>query len=416
MAKKQVLVSLLSEQHVPNLISVRVFKPAVILLVISPEMKKNKKDEFFKEAVRLEERRYEVEELRIADENNFPEIQDALKVKKKDMEEKYKDSGVEWIVNITGGTKIMSLAAFSAFENEKRIYCPKADECCFLEVLSGQQISLDKEYHVRIEEFVKGYGFRLSGQNKTGWAKDLIPFAKWLGANIETNIPAIYLDIFRNIEDARKNGYVIPDTQPVPLRNGDPRTIENAANMLKQYFKRIKVHNKNSISGRFEPRDVEFLTGGWLELLLYSVLDHYKDELGLYDLRWGLTIENREGVKNELDVCFMHKNKLHVVEAKSGETQGDKNKPDDFLYKLEGIKSNIKALQFRTHLFILSERILDANKEIKPHFRKRAMLYNCNIRSRQDIRQLASLKMEKAIEIEERKKEVEVVRKVFGLD
>lgn len=60
--------------------------------------------------------------------------------------------------------------------------------------------------------------------------------------------------------------------------------------------------------------EIKYLTGGWLEeLLYYRAIDQL--QLDTQQIKRGLFI-NKNGVVNELDVVFIYKNKLYILEHK----------------------------------------------------------------------------------------------------
>jgi hypothetical protein len=107
----RVLLCLLSEQHVPNLLSVHHFQPERIALLESARMHQLGTADHFLTALQqggMDYRdRCDVE--RLAQEDHLHSIQQSL-------QRAYgKYPTADWIVNVTGGTKPMSLAAYQFF-------------------------------------------------------------------------------------------------------------------------------------------------------------------------------------------------------------------------------------------------------------------------------------------------------------
>ena len=65
--------------------------------------------------------------------------------------------------------------------------------------------------------------------------------------------------------------------------------------------------------GRLTQKDVQYLTGGWFEELVYYTI---KEALNLPDDHIGHTINiMRRDVKNEIDVIFTYRNAISIVEC-----------------------------------------------------------------------------------------------------
>ena len=117
---------------------------------------------------------------------------------------------------------------------------------------------------------------------------------------------------------------------------------------LKRVFKEFRKHNY-SPSQMADLRDNEykaFFTGGWFEQFVFHRLSQ---ELNLSkdQIEYGLLVNNfteahRAGNDNELDIVFIHENVLHIVEAKVsiGEKAINKKNLDNILYKLSAINRN----------------------------------------------------------------------------
>ena len=117
----KILFCLLSDQHVPNLLSVHHFKPDRLVLLKSGHEEERRREEPAPalEAGDLDYRgRCHVEPL--PDENNLATIRTSIK-------RAYDGSPQDqWIANITGGTKPMSIAAYEFFKEKSArvIYTP----------------------------------------------------------------------------------------------------------------------------------------------------------------------------------------------------------------------------------------------------------------------------------------------------
>ncbi|NYT10566.1 MAG: DUF1887 family protein [Methanosarcinales archaeon] len=126
----KVMVCLINDQHVPNLLTVHKVMPDLLILVVTPDMKRRNVATIFMNALDIgglsdlqKEDRHKIVPLK--DENSIP---CALKVFQ-DVTSKYPEA--EWFINITGGTKLMSIAAFEFFKDRSNctmLYVPINDQ------------------------------------------------------------------------------------------------------------------------------------------------------------------------------------------------------------------------------------------------------------------------------------------------
>jgi len=116
----RILLCLLSDQHVPNLLSAHHFRPDRLVLLESPAMRKRNAARNLVEALAAGGIKFQRDAQTgagnlvvesVSQEDSLRDVQAALK-------SAYgRFPSDEWIVNVTGGTKPMSIAAFEFFRN-----------------------------------------------------------------------------------------------------------------------------------------------------------------------------------------------------------------------------------------------------------------------------------------------------------
>jgi len=118
---KTILISLVSEQTIPNILAIHHFKPDELLFITTDEMQKKRKIEAIINTLRELRLNYEGKSnILVVQEDS---ILDCHRKIDKWIENR-EDS--EFVVNLTGGTKIMSIAAYEYFKDysSKMIYIP----------------------------------------------------------------------------------------------------------------------------------------------------------------------------------------------------------------------------------------------------------------------------------------------------
>jgi hypothetical protein len=120
-------------------------------------MKKKKAASSFIKALRMgNSKKPKLRIINLEEENSIEAANDLFE----NLLSKYPEA--EWVVNITGGTKPMSIGAFEFFKNKTKtmLYVPIVGQSKALNFSNGTSINLD--YKLRVREFLAGYGFELA--------------------------------------------------------------------------------------------------------------------------------------------------------------------------------------------------------------------------------------------------------------
>jgi hypothetical protein len=324
-----------------------------------------------------------------------------------------------WIVNLTGGTKPMSIGAyeFSKRKGLKTFYISEGNQKEAIDLLSGSSTRLD--HRVTTAEFLAGYGFEIvnskhsSPEKSQEWASPLTNLAaeiskhnddsglRGLLARLQTLKEA---QILLNKNEWEKNGIVISEEDEVFLKNDELKK------MIASHFG-LSTSGSNFV-GRLGKADVEFLTGRWLEVFVWSLLKPMEG-IGIWDLHLGALVgKGGDGENNDLDVSFMrnHSNQsLCIVECKTG-GKGHDPEANNILYKIEAIKSGPRALKVATFLATTSDNIIDEKTaQIKESLKRRAEIYGCKIIPGKRIKELAELYLDSDPSLSD------IVAKKFGI-
>lgn len=112
-----------------------------------------------------------------------------------------------------------------------------------------------------------------------------------------------------------------------------------------------------------------YVNGGWLEDHVFNQLERSQaDSSAIQDMARGLEyvrLTDATAIKNELDVVFLSRNRLHIIECKTKRFQCTLN-PDapgaDALYKLDGVRQQLGGRQARV-LFVSYQPLLDSHRQ-----------------------------------------------------
>ena len=315
-------ICLVSAQAAANLLSALDpdLKPQKVVLVVSPKMKTQANN--LRSVLREGGLQVELQEL--ADEHDFSKIENDLLKLAESLEQD------EVSLNITGGTKMMSVAAQSiANLSGWRMFYVDADtdQVTWLGRDKAPPHPL-KEY-LRLPHYLKAYGFDLTRPPKTPSLtqaqQNLIQTLVIQISSMESALAKLNW-LAQQAEDKHQLDIVMDKFQQ------DDRNLEsllrnfNDAGML-----RIESNSIHFTSE--EARD--FVKGGWLENHVFQAVTSLTQNLGIRDKSINLQIEDAQKVRNEQDVVFLARNRLFIIECKTAR-MSDPNtlKANDTLFKL----------------------------------------------------------------------------------
>ncbi len=382
------LLCLLSDQHVPNLLAVHHFQPDRLVLVESAGMQRKRASVNLLAALKLGKLDYH-DRCRVqtlADENDLEAIRRCLCDV---LEQEHAD---EWIVNLTGGTKPMSIGAYDIFLQQpaRLIYAAVNQPDRFLDFRGRDPETCS--YRPTIEEFLAGYGFQFPRALKDILDEEnMLRFLPRLAQQSTRRCPDGPLRLCLTSAKAERDWWSQARRKGVRIEAGEV-TIPDAL-VRSEVCRAFQLSaQEEHVTGHLSNRGAKFLTGGWLEVLLWDLLTRHQDALQAWDVRLGPEIRHAYSqVNNEFDIAFMHGYTLSWIECKSGTQEHDPKA--DILYKVEAVTRQIGALRARAFLATTGQNILDTGRDgqlrVKPHIEHRASLYQCRILTRQQLQQLA---------------------------
>jgi hypothetical protein len=373
-----ILICLLSEQHVPNLLAVHHFKPDKLVLVETLGMAKRKASDNLLKALQSGgldySERCHVENL---------DQEDNLDAIRKSLHRAYSMyPSDDWIANITGGTKPMSIAAYEFFHalGARLVYVNAAAPNKFIG-FDGKAEEICA-YHPSIKEFLLGYGFDSQKKEEDIHESETRAQQWWNCARIiaaRSQDPILLrFNSSAHRNQARDKGLDLCDCQF--------QAIPDLASAVKEHFG-LQIENE-SFRGHLNKYAARFFTGEWLEIFIWGLLHQQSEPLNIWDVRLGLHPgKDNPRTENDFDVTFLREHSLSMIECKSGSQEHD---PEvDALHKIEAVMSQFRALRVRSYLATTSANILDSEGKIKTPIANRASIYGCRIIAMDQIRKLA---------------------------
>lgn len=355
---KKIVVSLVSEHTIPNILVIWHFKPDELLFITTPEMEQKGKTDAILETLKRMGADYggrwhkvEIAEDSILDCHRKLEGWIAGR----------EDS--EFVVNLTGGTKIMSIAAYEYFKDyeSRMIYVPiPRNEFIVPFPKKAASVPVPLAGRLSVVQYLTAYGQKVTNNGGLaryqkaaesrmelsewivqhyGQVKNLLT---WLGGNLRSH---------RDDKEFHLSGIF------------DGPTAEE-----RSFLEKFGFHGENGrITKRLNRSEIAYLTGGWLEEYCFNEVMKLNDA-GIDDAVTGLKLLNRQGGDNEFDVMFTRENALYFVECKSLDQEYDQKA--EVLYKIGALQKDF-GLRVTSFLVSTSPHILK-NGEIRPSVAARA--------------------------------------------
>lgn len=323
-----ILVSLISDQAIPNLEMIKEKSVDAYLFILTEQMKE--KLGWLKEAAGLNNSAI-IEEL-IVNPFSFEDIE-------KKLSDIVSDDH-HYLVNLTGGTKIMSLAVSDFFKNIdcELFYVPGRNNSYFRLLPGIKKPVFPFTTSITLEEYVIAYGFTIKkkGQLLTTPEKTENIFYYFL--NLFN--PEIDIEPLKLIHGRRgKNMNNIDDTSGIPT-----------------FLNRLSYIPK--VPNRLNSQETRYLTGDWFEDYIYNLV---KEFYTLNDEEIGVGWELQKGehnTPNEFDILFIKDKKLNIIECKTSvllsEPTEKKNIITETIYKVDSLKNKFGLLA-KTNIITLTD-------------------------------------------------------------
>lgn len=323
-------VCLVSQQAAANLLPALdlALKPQKIILVVTRKMQAQAAH---LEAV-LKESGIKVEKLELSNEHDYDQIANELGA----LDERLQGDSVT--LNITGGTKLMSVAAqFAADALGWSMFYVDADTDHIIWLGQEQNPPHKLQEQLRLRHYLRSYGFTLAEKPQRSQASAA---QQQLTQNLVTQVGSLedaitILNALAQDAENRRSLSVQLNAWQLDSRSLDVllRDFEQA-DVLALQGDRIHFANDGA-------RD--FVKGGWLELHAINAVHQITGSMGVRDKAVNLeVIDTASNTRNELDIAFMARNRLFVIECKTaridrpqaGNGQATAPKANDTLFKL----------------------------------------------------------------------------------
>lgn len=248
-------------------------------------------------------------------------------------------------LNLTGGTKLMSLAAYEMLKSDcQRIIYTNTQAGKIDELINQQTTPLQSL--LTIEEYLACYG--VSPKSYNNQSQDWINSVESRRALTKQLAEFFSKDkrflsslnyVVQQAVNKKHNSNDVELTHPKqtfkkPLSNHQNHLLQQC-----QMFELIDLEENGTIYFR-SVAAAQYLGGFWLEEYAYLIAQ----DVGFDEIRCGQAIQWDKITRNELDIIIVHNNRLLVIECKTRRYDKDRRKDNDSIYKLDSIAEDLRGL------------------------------------------------------------------------
>lgn len=374
-------VCLVSDQTIPNILGIHHVKPDEILFISTVKMEADKKADHILQTL-----------LQIGLDFNkrFQKVvvneESLLDCKKKLDDWIVSREGEDFTVNLTGGTKIMSIAVYEYFKDygSKMIYIPMGKNE-FITPFPKKATNTTTTLLLRLSvtEYLSAYGLKVINHKKLNSnhadAQQRKALSEWIVQNY-VEIKSVlerFSEKLRKYRDDKK-GYAWTSSYM-------PKNPHE-----KELFKKFSfLYENEKYTKQLSQSEIIYLTGGWLEEFCYNHVLSLKGK-GIDDVVNGI-IPEAKGRKNEFDVMFTKDNALYTVECKSLDQNDDRR--TEALYKIAALQKDF-GLRVGSFFVSTSPHILKDGK-VRPSIEARADQFKTVVIPPHDVKRFGKIVAEK---------------------
>ncbi len=235
-------------------------------------------------------------------------------------------------LNVTAGTKIMSLAAYEVFRAQGLpiFYVhPQKDLLIPLFPIAPAREIPDK---LRLKEFFQVHGYQVMSLRRKTVIRERQQLGEHLVKNVDRYSSALgtlnYLAATAEDRSTLRSDRII-------ARNWNVTGFKSLVDLLVDGGL-LKIEADCFVFTSEEERF--FINGGWLEEYLFSRIDRLRNRLKIQDAAMSVQIESSTGSKNEIDVALIYNNRLFLIECKTRRFRGQHSAGSKALYRMDSLK------------------------------------------------------------------------------
>lgn len=347
----KVHICLISDQLLANFLPLKLERPDKVFIIDTQYTKKkglSERFEILSQGLGVET----VRAQKLAPDDDFTQLHEYFLHLSEEIKLLQAD---ELTLNLTGGTKLMALAAYEMLKK-------KCHRVIYTNTGKGKVDELNEHKTVElpglltIEEYLISYGVSPKNYNNKS--------AQWLEKiNQRKTLTEMLADFFAG----KGNHLLLGDlnytvNKAIEKRNSATGGWEEYLAKPTQKMKKINNENHRKLLQEIQAAGLidydghetitlksidaaRYLGGFWLEEHVYFVAH----DVGVDEVRCGQSIQWEKKARNELDIVIIHNNRLLIIECKTAKF-GERQKDDQIIYKLDSIAEDLRGLYGRKWL------------------------------------------------------------------
>lgn len=294
-----------------------------------------------------------------------------------------------FILNLTGGNKLMSIGLLQALRPWcEAIYCDTANDSIEALHPPGRGAVALAPDLLNVKLYLAAQGFSVRNEPRDGMALDKRrAITQWLAGNVRP-----LEDFIRKLNGAA--AYYEPNNKASQSPNLAPPRGQIEEDAIRQLTQAGLLEDAGGRM-RVPAAHASYLRGGWLEEYCWAVGRVLESESLIKRARFdiGVKIDPIEQTRpdryplNELDAVFVHRNRMLIIECKTGAQLGDEGKSQSILNRLEVLGEHA-AGRFAEKILLTTESRIDAKTA------ERARQYRIRIVSASELPNLKRLVLE----------------------
>ncbi|WP_305046706.1 Card1-like endonuclease domain-containing protein [Geoalkalibacter sp.] len=325
MSQHDIHICMVSGQPLPNLIPALSgeTRPRMVILLVSPDMKERGEllgENFEKLGCKVA--RVEIDPYRID------------KIRATLLEVAVQYEATDLVLNATAGTKVMAMGAYDVFRELGK-------PAFYVDTDNNQLISLLPEggVHplgdvVKVKTYLSAYGYDIKDKGDCQIRVERQQLCEHLVGHA-----ARYANALRVLNACA----AAAEKKDPPWAKLEDRHqgFSELRELLDLFAEAQLIHQSHGKLYFSDESARRFAGGGWLEDYVVKCVNRLKGKNIVHDHLNNVVVETRAGVRNEIDLAFTARNRLHLIECKSGrlsEKEGKENRADGVAYKLDNLR------------------------------------------------------------------------------
>ncbi len=369
-SSKKIHVCILSAQLLANYLPVKLYKPDIILLVETEYTRRERLGERFQNMVKKYLKSLCLPAKALAPDDDFNKLCRYFLDLSEKIASLKEELGGEVTLNLTGGTKLMAIAAYDMLKKEccQTIYTNTASGKIDI-ISSTPPGSMFLPPLLGITEYLMAYGVSPKHYNNENpeWEKKV------------KSRKSLTLQLAESFSQKKNKGFMGVLNAIVQNFLGNNSGSKISLAFPKQKFRHNVLTNqkklliqceKNGLLTYDRGRTIEFqsveaaryLGGFWLEEYVWFMIK----DAGIEQVRCGQEIQWDKKTQNELDIVAIHNNRLLIVECKTRRYAQDSRKDNDTIYKLDSVAKDLRGLYGKKWLISAGKVPEDTITRAKP--------------------------------------------------